>query len=262
MSNLPIDEFVAVAAQDTFYDEEEFPPEELVYYEEPVVIEHVYHPPKPISILVILVPLFVIMLFAVVIYLRVGGVALAESAAVETAVLPASSVANDEVEVVAVVGGADTEAMSDEETAVSQPIFPSSINDIIAPYDDFVLTQGIHGASYGHMAIDIAAGNGAIIYSPIDGLITSNYIDEYLNTVLIIENDKYEILMLHGDYLVVVGDEVKQGQPVGNESNHGYTKDMYGNLCYQRDCGYHTHLNIYDKTLGKNVNPLDVLDLN
>ena len=27
------------------------------------------------------------------------------------------------------------------------------------PYDNYFLTQGVHGQSYGHLAIDIAAGN-------------------------------------------------------------------------------------------------------
>jgi hypothetical protein len=47
---------------------------------------------------------------------------------------------------------------------------------------------------------------------------------------------------------------------VGTESNHGYTLDIYGNLCAGRDCGYHTHLNVYDRRVGYNVNPMDLLN--
>jgi hypothetical protein len=53
---------------------------------------------------------------------------------------------------------------------------------------------------------------------------------------------------------------VEMGQIVGNESNIGYTTDWQGNPCAGRDCGYHTHLNVFDKRLGENVNPLDLIN--
>jgi hypothetical protein len=141
----------------------------------------------------------------------------------------------------------------------SPPIDPSTI---IYPYDEYWLTQGLHGMSYGHLAIDLAAGNGSIIKSPIFGTITANTVDQYGNTTLIIENERYMVTMLHGDYSAAVGQSVALGDPVGSESNHGYTTDMFGNSCRGRDCGYHTHLNVFDKSIGQNVNPLDVLAIN
>ena len=131
---------------------------------------------------------------------------------------------------------------------------------VVAPYDEYWVTQGPHGASYGHMAVDLAAGQGATIKSPINGIVMNHYTDVYGNTTLIIENDLYVVTMLHGEYAAAVGDVVRLGQPVGTESNIGYTMDMQGNLCWNRDCGYHTHLNIYDKTLARNVNPLDLIE--
>lgn len=130
-----------------------------------------------------------------------------------------------------------------------------------SPYDDFELTQGPHGASYGHLAIDIAAGNGALIKSPINGVITALYIDEWGNTTLVVENDVYQVLFLHGMYTVSQGDMVQIGDLLGTESNQGYTLDAYGRSCQGRDCGYHTHLNVFDKTLGENVNPLNLIGL-
>jgi hypothetical protein len=56
-----------------------------------------------------------------------------------------------------------------------------------------------------------------------------------------------------------VGEQLMLAQPVGAESNQGYTIDAWGNLCAGRDCGYHTHLNIFDKRLNENVNPLDLI---
>lgn len=131
---------------------------------------------------------------------------------------------------------------------------------VLAPYTDYWLTQGPHGESYGHLAIDLAAGEGATILSPINGAVTANTIDQYGNTTLILENLAYVVTLLHGLYTVREGEKVRAGQPVGTESNIGYTMDMQGNLCWNRDCGYHTHLNIYDKQRQQNVNPLELID--
>lgn len=132
-------------------------------------------------------------------------------------------------------------------------------NAIAYPYETFTLTQGPHGKDYGHLAIDLTAGKGATIRSPISGVVTAHYIDEYGNTVLVIENERYRVTLMHGLYSVEVGQFVELGQPIGKESNQGYTIGTDGRVCYGRDCGYHTHLNIYDKRRRKNVNPLTVL---
>jgi murein DD-endopeptidase MepM/ murein hydrolase activator NlpD len=131
---------------------------------------------------------------------------------------------------------------------------------VTAPYDNYTITQGPHGQSYGHLAIDLAAGRGEAVKSPINGFVTNLYVDEYGNTTLVIENDVYAVTMLHGDFAVSVGDELRAGQTVGTEGNNGYTMDFLGNLCYGRTyCGNHTHLNIYDKRIQANVNPLDLI---
>jgi len=130
---------------------------------------------------------------------------------------------------------------------------------IASPYDEYILTQGIHGEWYGQMAIDISAGKGATIKSPITGVVTALFVDEYGNTNLIIENDHYRITMFHGLYSVNLGDHVELGQSVGKESNQGYTVDAQGRPCQGRNCGYHTHLNIYDKLIGSNVDPLPLI---
>jgi murein DD-endopeptidase MepM/ murein hydrolase activator NlpD len=131
---------------------------------------------------------------------------------------------------------------------------------ISAPYDQYTLTQGPHGFSYGHMAVDIVGGKGTVIKSPIHGRVTGSYIDQYGNPTLVIENEVYQVTLLHGIYSVEVGEELRLGQPVGTEGNQGYTTDWWGRSCRNRDCGYHTHLNIFDKRIGSNVNPLNVID--
>jgi murein DD-endopeptidase MepM/ murein hydrolase activator NlpD len=149
-------------------------------------------------------------------------------------------------------------AQSQEEVAAQRE---AELMAVAAPYDDYVLTQGLHGDSYGHMAIDLASGKGSKIHSPINGVVTSRYTDEYGNPTLIIENDYYQVTLLHGEYTVEAGAQVLLGQVVGRESNQGYTADSYGRLCRGRKkCGYHTHLNIFDKRLQSNVNPLDLFN--
>ena len=132
-------------------------------------------------------------------------------------------------------------------------------NQIESPYPHYILTQGPHGASYGQMAVDIYAGKGSTIHSPINGAVAYNYVDNIGNTTLIIENSRYRVLLMHGDYTVKVGDTVSIGDTVGTESNHGNTVDYQGRSCRGRDCGYHTHLNIYDKKIAANVNPLTLI---
>lgn len=144
-------------------------------------------------------------------------------------------------------GGAGPAADADWNTTIS------------LPYDTYFLTQGIHGQDYGHMAIDIAAGNGAPIKSLINGTVTGTGYDQWGNTFIQIENDVYAVLYLHGVYSLIIGDPVTAGQVIGAESNIGYTLDMAGNLCAGRDCGYHTHLNVFDKRLGSNIDPLSLI---
>ena len=130
---------------------------------------------------------------------------------------------------------------------------------IAMPYDEYFLTQGAHGQAYGHLAIDIAAGNGATIKSIINGTVSGAGYDQWGNTFIQIENELYTVLYLHGLYTLSVGDSVRAGQPIGSESNIGYTLDMAGNLCAGRNCGYHTHLNVYDKRQATNINPLALI---
>jgi hypothetical protein len=140
---------------------------------------------------------------------------------------------------------------------------PSSIIDnggqISAIYDNYTVTQGPHGFSYGHMAIDLSAGKGGIIKSPIHGYVADRYVDQYGNPTLVLENDFYRVTLLHGKYKVEVGEEISLGQMIGRESNLGLTTDLQGRSCRNRDCGYHSHLNIFDKFVGENVNPLEVI---
>jgi murein DD-endopeptidase MepM/ murein hydrolase activator NlpD len=131
-------------------------------------------------------------------------------------------------------------------------------DSIQMPYADYALTQGVHGYEYGHLAIDITAGKGAEIKSPINGQISASFTDPVGSTILMIENERWQITLVHGIFSVSVGDFVRLGQVIGIESNQGNTVDLQDRSCRGRDCGYHTHINIFDKRSGMNVNPLDL----
>ncbi len=150
----------------------------------------------------------------------------------------------------------DTLPTAAPDTPASDPAYHA---EIAVPYDTYFLTQGVHGQAYGHSAIDIAAGNGSTIKSIINGSVTGTGYDQWGNTFIQIENEYYVVLYLHGVYSPALGEQVRAGQPIGTESNIGYTLDMAGNLCAGRDCGYHTHLNVYDKRLGYNIDPLSLI---
>ena len=157
---------------------------------------------------------------------------------------------------------AQTQEEINQEPPAVQPepkLSAPGAESFVMPYTTYVLTQGPHGISYGHYAIDIAAGKGEPLLSPISGRVTERFIDGIGNPTLVIENENYAVTMLHGLYGVTVGQEVQAGEQIGVESNQGNTRDMNGQSCRNRDCGYHTHLNVYDKRAGQNVNPLDLL---
>jgi murein DD-endopeptidase MepM/ murein hydrolase activator NlpD len=166
------------------------------------------------------------------------------------------------------VGDLEQGAIATVEIVVEEPGAGEPESDpawhaaIAVPYDTYFLTQGLHGHSYGHLAVDIAAGNGAAIYSIINGTVTATGYDQWGNTFVQIENDYYVVLYLHGIYSPTIGQKIQAGEFIGSESNIGYTLDMYGNLCAGRDCGYHTHLNVFDKRLGVNIDPLTLIPAN
>lgn len=161
-------------------------------------------------------------------------------------------VADVVVEVAAEVVVAEPEPVVEED-----PL--DSPEDIRLPYDDYILTQGIHGASYGDAAIDLAAGRGADILSPITGQIILNGRDFYGNTILVIENEVWTVKLLHGEFYPDEGEWVGLGQMIGSESNIGYTVDINGVSCRGRRCGNHTHMNVVDRRTGRNANLIKLL---
>lgn len=137
---------------------------------------------------------------------------------------------------------------------------PDSIpgGDFVMPEKHYVITQGCH-PSYGSCSIDIMAGAWAPVISPIDGVVTKLYTDEYGSPTIFIENNRLRVIMLHGKWTVKIGDELKIGDSVGKEGNMGMTFGPNGFCGTGSDCGWHVHLEVFDKVSGQWVNPLDLI---
>jgi hypothetical protein len=138
--------------------------------------------------------------------------------------------------------------------------------DVIAsPYDEFGVTNPIpHDQFLGQDAYDIAAERGATIHSPINGYISDMWLDKNRTPWIKISNTRWDATMAHGNFSVKLGDIVTIGQPIGTESNQGYTTSMKTGvleICEgdaTPNCGNHTHINVFDKNLQKNINPLEI----
>lgn len=108
---------------------------------------------------------------------------------------------------------------------------------------DPVLTQDLHGCSYGLPGLDISSSTStAILQAPMPGYVTT-FTDRWYNSTIRIENDEWIVWMLHPrSYLIAEGD-VAQGQPVGVMGAVGIAT------------GPHVHYTIYDKVSETFVDP-------
>lgn len=130
-------------------------------------------------------------------------------------------------------------------------------NSFIIPYSSYTVTGGCHPDGWqvaginASCAVDVASidRDGAALLSPINGEVTATGPDDGLglgNTYIIIENSRYAVFLLHGNYSVSVGTDLILGEQFGTEGANGNAT------------GYHTHLTVYDKAAGEWVNPLSI----
>jgi murein DD-endopeptidase MepM/ murein hydrolase activator NlpD len=149
-----------------------------------------------------------------------------------------------------------------ERQGVARPALDVGDEDAFAsPYARFLVTQGAHAGGgwwYGALAIDLGNGRGTPLLSAINGWVSEAGADEFGSTYIVLENSRWRVLMMHGDYSVGLGEVVQVGQQVGTESNNGFTVGPTGIVCNGiPGCGEHTHLAIWE--YGTEVNPLDLL---
>ena len=100
-----------------------------------------------------------------------------------------------------------------------------------------------------HNGVDLAAGSGTAIYATQSGTVTSAcYNEAYGNMVTINHANGYSSLYGHmTNYIVSVGDYVKQGQTIGYVGSTGWST------------GPHLHFTIYYN--GSDVNPMNYVSM-
>jgi murein DD-endopeptidase MepM/ murein hydrolase activator NlpD len=106
------------------------------------------------------------------------------------------------------------------------------------------ITQDWHGLS-GWAGYDYATACGEPLYSPVNGVVTYNGLDGYnhvdrngyvwpQNTMLKISfGDAYNYVLLHGDYIPQVGEQVRRGQLIGYEASHGWSTGCHSHITIQ-----------------------------
>lgn len=106
-----------------------------------------------------------------------------------------------------------------------------------------ILTQDIHGCSYGLPGIDISSSNStAVLQAPIPGEVTT-YTDQWYNSTIRIENDEWIVWLLHARTYFVAEGRTRQGQAVGVMGAVGIAT------------GPHVHYTIFDKVNDTFVDP-------
>ncbi len=106
--------------------------------------------------------------------------------------------------------------------------------------------NGVHGCNVGWPGVDFKAGSDREqLYSPITGVVVANYTEAGTgNTILIIENEHYTVVMLHGDFIPTSGTRVVRGVThIGNQNTHGYST------------GPHMHMQVYDERVQSWIDP-------
>lgn len=106
-----------------------------------------------------------------------------------------------------------------------------------------ILTQDVHGCSYGMPGVDISSKDpSALLQAPMSGEVTT-YTDKWYNTTIRIENDEWIVWLLHSRSYLVEEGEVRRGEAVGVMGAIGYAT------------GPHVHYTIFDKVSDSFVDP-------
>lgn len=106
-----------------------------------------------------------------------------------------------------------------------------------------LLTQDIHGCSYGLPGVDISSKDpSALLQAPMPGEVTT-YTDKWYNTTIRIENEEWIVWLLHPRSYLVEEGNVRRGEAVGVMGAIGYAT------------GPHVHYTIYDKVNETFVDP-------
>ena len=106
-----------------------------------------------------------------------------------------------------------------------------------------LLTQDVHGCSYGLPGLDISSNNrAAMLQAPMPGEVTT-FTDRWYNSTIRIENEDWIVWLLHPRTYLIAEGTVRRGQAVG-------VMGAVGNAT-----GPHVHYTIYDKVNETFVDP-------
>jgi hypothetical protein len=106
-----------------------------------------------------------------------------------------------------------------------------------------ILTQDVHGCSYGLPGIDISSQNStAVLQAPMPGEVTT-YTDQWFNSTIRIENDEWIVWLLHPRTYYLSEGKVALGESVGVMGAVGIAT------------GPHVHYVIFDKINDTFVDP-------
>ena len=150
---------------------------------------------------------------------------------------------------------------SEDSSQVVNPGFPDVSykipldNEIIQSFsgDELFYSETL-GDWRSHLAIDIKGAKGDKVKAAADGTIDGSYYDELLGNVVVIlhaDGAKTVYAGLDGSVTLKKGQSVKQGDTVGRLS---------GEIPLEAAMETHLHFEIIED--GKQVNPLDYLDIN
>ena len=91
---------------------------------------------------------------------------------------------------------------------------------------------------------DYVTACGTPLYNPlpnahVDRLGTDNYCGPYGcgNTYLLISNEQYRLMLMHGDYIVHPGQVLQQGQQIGQTANNGNSSECHDHLALENKNG-------------------------
>lgn len=102
-----------------------------------------------------------------------------------------------------------------------------------------VTNPQLHGLN-GYKGVDIAGGCGTPLYAPFGGTIEYQGLDGYnhlgvwpQNTMLVLTNGLSKLTLLHGDYVVKVGQQVDYGDLLGYEASKGWSTGCHSHVVFQ-----------------------------
>lgn len=123
---------------------------------------------------------------------------------------------------------------------LGRPSLRPRLNPVSA---DPILTQDVHGCSYGLPGLDISSSDKtATLQAPMPGAVTT-FTDRWYNSTIRIENDEWIVWLLHARSYTMAAGDVDRGKTVGVMGAVGVAT------------GPHVHYTIYDKVADSFVDP-------